>query len=176
MYHIFYINKSIFKLFQKTDEVTTNINKQATQSVETTQNANAQIEQSTTSTAENINTVVKKVSEEGIGGLSSKVVDLRNKISNTENEIAQFSKELRAIADIEIKSDISTKLEKDIAKAKVQLNSLYAEAVANAMAKNGGTGGGDIHITLMLEDEVVAKHVVKVNDRYKKSHGKSMFT
>lgn len=53
--------------------------------------------------------------------------------------------------------------------------STMKQALAEALAENGGAGSGDINITLMLDNEVLAKHTVKWNDGYKKTHGKSAF-
>lgn len=64
----------------------------------------------------------------GTKKISSKVVELKNKISASENEIANLRQELEAMANTPIKSNATEKLEKDIAKAKTQLRSLYEEA------------------------------------------------
>lgn len=60
--------------------------------------------------------------------VSSKFVNLKNKIANTEAEISRLTQELEEMANTPIDSGISQKLERDIEKAKIKLNELYAEA------------------------------------------------
>lgn len=64
----------------------------------------------------------------GLTGVSSKVIDLQNKISKTEREVVSLTAELEKMADTPVKSDATEKLEKDIEKAKSELRSLYEEA------------------------------------------------
>ena len=64
----------------------------------------------------------------GVKQISSKMIDLKNKVSQTEREIASLTKELKEMADTPIKSNASEKLEKDIAKTKSQLRAFYEEA------------------------------------------------
>lgn len=66
--------------------------------------------------------------ESGTKNLSSKMIELKNKIVTTENEISALRQELEKMADIPIKTNVAVKLEKDIAKTKSQLNSLYNQA------------------------------------------------
>ena len=60
--------------------------------------------------------------------VSSKFVNLKNKIANTEAEISRLTQELEEMANTPIDSGITKKLERDIEKAKIKLNELYAEA------------------------------------------------
>lgn len=64
----------------------------------------------------------------GINKISSKAIDLKNKIKVTENQISSLQKELNKMENTPFKSDATTKLEKDVAKAKESLNSLSTEA------------------------------------------------
>ena len=64
----------------------------------------------------------------GTKEISSKMLDLKNKISNTESEIASLRQELEKMADTPINTNAAANLEKDIAKAKSQLRSLYEQA------------------------------------------------
>lgn len=71
----------------------------------------------------------------GTKELSSKMVDLKNKISQTENEIAGLQKDLEKLENTNIKSKAMESLEKQADKAKSKLNSLYAEADRISSAK-----------------------------------------
>lgn len=53
--------------------------------------------------------------------------------------------------------------------------STIEEAVANVLDRVGSFGGGDIHIHVDLDGREVAKSVVRQNDIYRKSKGRSMF-
>lgn len=64
----------------------------------------------------------------GINKISSKAIDLKNKIKVTENQISSLQKELNKMENTPFKSDAATKLEREVAKAKESLNTLYAEA------------------------------------------------
>lgn len=64
----------------------------------------------------------------GTKEVSSKMLDLKNKIANTESEISSLRQELEKMADTPISTNVAEKLEKDIAKAKAQLKSLYEQA------------------------------------------------
>lgn len=64
----------------------------------------------------------------GTKEITSKVIELKNKISATEDEITSLRQELEKMADTPIKSNATEKLEKDIEKAKTQLRALYEEA------------------------------------------------
>lgn len=64
----------------------------------------------------------------GINKISSKAIDLKNKIKVTENQISSLQKELNKMENTPFKSDAAAKLEREVAKAKESLNTLYAEA------------------------------------------------
>lgn len=64
----------------------------------------------------------------GINKISSKAIDLKNKIKVTENQISSLQKELNKMENTPFKSDAAAKLEREVAKAKESLNALYAEA------------------------------------------------
>ena len=51
--------------------------------------------------------------------------------------------------------------------------STMKQAMAEVLSEFGGTGGGDINLTIELDGEVVYQNVVNHNDRYKIRHGKS---
>lgn len=89
----------------------------------------------------------------GLTGVSSKVVELNNKISQTEREIASLTAELKQMADTPIKSNAAEKLEKDVAKTKSQLKSLYEQAdkIGNAKQNELTSMGFDTkHLDDML--------------------------
>lgn len=64
----------------------------------------------------------------GTKGMSSKVVDLKNKISSTEAAIKNLKAEMEKTANTKVKTKVAEGLEKDIAKAKERLSDFYAEA------------------------------------------------
>lgn len=64
----------------------------------------------------------------GINKISSKAIDLKNKIKVTENQISSLQKELNKMENTPFKSEAAAKLEREVAKAKESLNSLYNEA------------------------------------------------
>lgn len=70
--------------------------------------------------------------------VSSKFVKLKNSIANTEAEISRLTQELEEMANTPVDSGIGKKLERDIERAKIKLNQLYAEAdrIGNAKQAN----------------------------------------
>ena len=64
----------------------------------------------------------------GTDKLSSKAVELKYKISATEREVENLTKELEKMANTNVKSKTVENLEKQVVKAKSNLNSLYAKA------------------------------------------------
>jgi len=92
----------------------------------------------------------------GTKNLSSKVIDLKNKVNQTTREIRSLQSELEEMADTHIKTNISNGIEKDIAKAKEQLKSLYAKAdeIGNSKQKNlSDLGLGTEHLDSMLSND-----------------------
>lgn len=103
----------------------------------------------------------------GTKQISSKVVELKNKISASESEIANLRQELEKMADTPIKSNVTEKLEKDIVKAKNQLKSLYAEAdrIGNAKQSNlTSMGFGTEYLDDMLSQDTGWQKVQKQID------------
>lgn len=66
--------------------------------------------------------------EKATQGMSSKMLDLKAKISATGREISNLTDELKAMADAPVKTEISKSLESDIRKTKDRLSELYAES------------------------------------------------
>lgn len=66
--------------------------------------------------------------KKGTKEISSKMLELKNKIADTESEISSLRQELEKMEDTPISTNAAEKLEKDIAKAKAQLKSLYEQA------------------------------------------------
>lgn len=66
--------------------------------------------------------------DKGTKQLSSKMLDLKNKVKTTENQMSSLQEELKNLSNTEVKTKISEQLERDIAKSKEKLKSLYAEA------------------------------------------------
>lgn len=92
----------------------------------------------------------------GTKNLSSKVIDLKNKVNQTTREIRSLQSELEEMADTHIKTNISNGIEKDIAKAKEQLKSLYAKAdeIGNSKQKDlSDLGLGTEHLDSMLSND-----------------------
>ena len=92
----------------------------------------------------------------GTKNLSSKVIDLKNKVNQTTREIKSLQSELEEMADTPIKTNISAGIEKDIAKAKEQLKSLYAKAdeIGNSKQKDlSDLGLGTEHLDSMLSND-----------------------
>lgn len=92
----------------------------------------------------------------GTKNLSSKVIDLKNKVNQTTREIKSLQSELEEMADTHIKTNISAGIEKDIAKAKEQLKSLYAKAdeIGNSKQKDlSDLGLGTEHLDSMLSND-----------------------
>ena len=92
----------------------------------------------------------------GTKNMSSKAIDLKNKVAQTTREIKSLQSELEEMADTHIKTNISAGIEKDIAKAKEQLKSLYAKAdeIGNSKQKNlSDLGLGTEHLDSMLSND-----------------------
>lgn len=56
--------------------------------------------------------------------------------------------------------------------------SAMKQAMSETLAEFGGTGAGgngDLHITVEVDGEVLARKTVKWNEAYKNRHGKSAF-
>lgn len=66
--------------------------------------------------------------DKGMKQLSSKMLDLKNKVKTTESQISSLQEELKNLSNTEVKTKISEQLDRDIAKSKEKLKSLYAEA------------------------------------------------
>ena len=64
----------------------------------------------------------------GTDKISSKMVDLKYKISATEREVAKLTKDLEKLGSTKIKSKAVEDLERKVVKAKDKVNSLYSEA------------------------------------------------
>ena len=66
--------------------------------------------------------------EKDAKGVSSKVVDLRNKVSSTAAAVKNLREELDKTANTKVKTKAAESIERDIAKAQEKLNSLDAQA------------------------------------------------
>ena len=66
--------------------------------------------------------------DKGTDKISSKMVDLKYKISATEREVARLTKDLEKLGSTKIKSKAVEDLERKVVKAKEKVNSLYSEA------------------------------------------------
>jgi hypothetical protein len=75
--------------------------------------------------------------EQGVKKLSSKSIELVNKIKNTENEINFLKSELKELAETPVKTNTILTLEKQVDTAKAKLNELYEEADRIANSKIG---------------------------------------
>lgn len=92
----------------------------------------------------------------GTKEISSKMLDLKNKIGKTESEISSLQQELEELANTPVKSSTVTNLEKDIAKAKAELSSLYGQADLIGDTKQAdleGMGLGTDYLDNMLEQD-----------------------
>lgn len=66
--------------------------------------------------------------DKGTKDVSSKVADLKNKISSTDAAVKNLQAELKKTANTKVKTKVAEGLERDLAKAKEQLREYYAEA------------------------------------------------
>lgn len=92
----------------------------------------------------------------GTKNMSSKAIDLKNKIAQTTREIKSLEDSLREMANTPIKTNISAGIEKDITKAKEQLKSLYnkADEIGNAKQKDlADLGLGTEHLDSILSND-----------------------
>lgn len=92
----------------------------------------------------------------GTKEISSKMLDLKNKIEKTESEISSLQQELEELANTPVKSSTVTNLEKDIAKAKAELSSLYGQADLIGDTKQAdleSMGLGTDYLDNMLEQD-----------------------
>lgn len=111
-----------------------------------------------------------KIDEDGFNkgakGLSSKVVDLKNKISATEAAIKNLKAEMEKTGNVKVKTKAIEGLEKDIAKADSKLQDLrqkaigmYDERVAELMSTGLTTGIEDTVDRALEQDKVYQKLV-----------------
>lgn len=94
--------------------------------------------------------------EKGTKNLSSKVIDLKNKISSTEATIKNLRAELVKTGNVKVKTKIVEGLEKDLANAKEKLRNYAAEAdqIGNAKQEElSGLGLGDDYLDKALEQD-----------------------
>ncbi len=92
----------------------------------------------------------------GTKNMSSKAIDLKNKVAQTTREIKSLEDSLKEMADTPIKTNISAGIEKDITKAKEQLKSLYnkADEIGNSKQKDlTDLGLGTEHLDSMLSND-----------------------
>lgn len=92
----------------------------------------------------------------GTKNMSSKAIDLKNKIAQTTREIKSLEDSLREMANTPIKTNISAGIEKDITKAKEQLKSLYnkADEIGNSKQKDlTDLGLGTEHLDSILSND-----------------------
>ena len=92
----------------------------------------------------------------GTKEISSKMLDLKNKIEKTESEISSLQQELEKLANTPVKSSTVANLEKDIAKAKAELSSLYGQADLIGDTKQAdleSMGLGTDYLDNMLEQD-----------------------
>lgn len=94
--------------------------------------------------------------DKGTKGLSSRVIDLKNKIASTEATINNLKAELEKTGDVKVKTKIAEGLEKDLEKAKERLREYGAQAdqIGNAkQAELSGLGFGDDYLDKALEQD-----------------------
>lgn len=94
--------------------------------------------------------------DKGVEQISSRILELRNKVKTTENQISSLQDELENLSKTEIKTKISEQLEKDVAKAKENLKSLYAQADKIGDSKKNdlvSMGFGTEHLDSMLAQD-----------------------
>lgn len=92
----------------------------------------------------------------GTKNMSSKAIDLKNKIAQTTREIKSLEDSLREMSNTPIRTNISAGIEKDITKAKEQLKSLYnkADEIGNAKQKDlTDLGLGTEHLDSILSND-----------------------
>lgn len=92
----------------------------------------------------------------GTKNMSSKAIDLKNKIAQTTREIKSLEDSLREMSNTPIRTNISAGIEKDITKAKEQLKSLYnkADEIGNSKQKDlTDLGLGTEHLDSMLSND-----------------------
>lgn len=92
----------------------------------------------------------------GTDKLSSKAIELKNKISAAEREVKNLTKELEQMADTPIKSDAIASLEKQVDKAKSKFNELTGKAdelFNKVRSEQISMGFGDSHL-----DEILAEN------------------
>ncbi len=92
----------------------------------------------------------------GAKELSSKTIDLKNKISSTEAAIKNLKNELAKTGDVKVKTKVAEKLETELAKAKQKLSDFYAEADRIGDAKQAelsGLGFDDEYLDKALEQD-----------------------
>ncbi len=92
----------------------------------------------------------------GTKELSSKTIDLKNKISATEAAIKNLKNELAKTGDVKVKTKVAEKLESDLAKAKQRLSDFYVEADRIGDAKQAelsGLGFDDEYLDKALEQD-----------------------
>ena len=92
----------------------------------------------------------------GTKNMSSKAIDLKNKVAQTTIEIKSLEDSLKEMANTPIRTNISAGIEKDIAKAKEQLKSLYnkADEIGNSKQKDlADLGLGTEHLDSMLSND-----------------------
>lgn len=94
--------------------------------------------------------------DKGVKELSSKVLELKNKLKSTETQISSLQEELENLSNTEVKTKISEQIEKDAARAKEKLNSFYAEADKIGDAKKNelvSMGFGTEHLDNILAQD-----------------------
>ena len=94
--------------------------------------------------------------KKGVNGLSSKVVDLKNKIQSTEATIKNLRAEMEKTGNTTVKTKAAEKLEKDLAKAEKRLSDLSVEADKIGNAKRADLidlGFGDDYLDEVLKQD-----------------------